>query len=129
MSTNEHLINDLVTDWDEVYKKGQLTLWVLLAILDGKKYAQEITVFMNQATNGHLNVKEQSLYRALRRFTSLGLVSVSKEASPGGGPDRKYYRLTETGRAVLQKFITMHIEPLLTPSTRTLLETISKESL
>ena len=36
---NEETIDILVADWDDVYKKGQLSLWILLAIADGKKYA------------------------------------------------------------------------------------------
>ena len=43
-------VDGLVADWDEVYKKGQLSLWVLLAVYDGKKYAAQISDFMSEAT-------------------------------------------------------------------------------
>ncbi|NLT50195.1 MAG: PadR family transcriptional regulator, partial [Ignavibacteria bacterium] len=31
-------LNELLSAWEETYKKGQLTLWVFLALKDGKKY-------------------------------------------------------------------------------------------
>lgn len=108
----KHIISDIVADWDEVYKKGQLTLWILIALFDGKKYAQEIALFMSNATNGSFIVTEQSLYRALRRFRTLGLVTLQKEPSPEGGTDRKYYSLTESGEEVLRRFVVLHITPL-----------------
>lgn len=112
---NDTTINNLIADWDDVYKKGQLSLWILLAIFDGKKYAAQITQFMMEATAGTFEVKEQSLYRALRRFSAMGLVNITEEQSPNSGPKRKYYQLTETGTYVLGKFIDMHIIPLVEP--------------
>lgn len=107
------LIDSLVADWDDAYKKGQLTLWILLAVLDGKKYAAQITEFMKKATDGNFEVKEQSLYRALRRFDSMGLVQVTEEQSPSSGPKRKYYELTPPGEVVLGRFVKLQVAPLL----------------
>lgn len=117
------LINSLVEDWDDVYKKGQLTLWILLAISDGKKYAAQITGFMKNATGGTFEVKEQSLYRALRRFDTMGLVKATEKQSPNSGPKRKYYELTPQGEIVLGRFIKLHIAPLFDPPVSTLLIT------
>lgn len=114
---NEDYIEQLVAEWDDVYKKGQLSLWILLAIADGRKYAAQITDFMTQATDGSFDVKEQSLYRALRRFEGMKLVHVSQEKSPNSGVKRKYYELTEVGKEVLARFIDIHISPLYKPST------------
>lgn len=122
MPLNTSKIIELVDDWEEVYNRGQATLWILLALLDGEKYAQEITLFITRATNGHLAIREQSLYRALRRFNSLGMLSYQKRPSPDAGPDRKYYRLTPDGEAVLKEFVTRHIAPLTSSTTLTLLK-------
>lgn len=119
---NTELIDALVAEWDDVYKKGQLSLWVLLAVADGKKYAAEITDFMSHTTNGTFEVKEQSLYRALRRFTHMNLVSITEEESPNSGPKRKYYSLTPEGKMVLGQFISLHITPLLSPPIQMLLQ-------
>lgn len=121
---NQAQVDNLVYEWDEVYKKGQLGLWVLLSIFDSKKYAAEIAEYMYDATNGTFEVKEQSLYRALRRFKGMGMVSVSEEDSPNGGPKRKFYELTPTGSAVLAAFVELHVSPLLKPETIKLLEKI-----
>ena len=115
-------IDELVADWNDVYKKGQLTLWVLLAVYDGKKYAAQISSYMSEATNGEFEVKEQSLYRALRRFDGMGLVQITLEESPSSGPKRKYFQLTEVGETVVGKFVTLNIAPLLQPHIMKLLQ-------
>ena len=120
-------IDALVADWDDVYKRGQLTLWVMLAISDGKKYAAQITEFMSTVTNGNFEVKEQSLYRALRRFSGMGLVRITEEQSPNSGPKRKYYELTPEGDAVLARFIRLHIAPLQQPPITKLLHDAEKK--
>lgn len=119
---NDNYVDTLVYEWDEVYKKGQLGLWVLLSLHDGKKYAAEISEFMYRATNGTFEVQEQSLYRALRRFKGMEMVSVVEEDSPNGGPKRKFYELTPVGREVLARFIELHIEPLVRPDIKTIIE-------
>lgn len=124
---NDDVINGLVDDWDDVYKKGQLGVWILLSIYDGRKYTAEIIEFMDKASHGHFAVKEQSLYRALRRFKDMGLVDVTEEQSPNSGPKRKYYELTELGVVVLGKFATLNIRPLLQPQISTLINHLAEE--
>lgn len=118
---NKQDIDNLVAEWDEVYKKGQLSLWVLLAIFDGEKYSQQINDFLYDVTDGTFEVQEQSLYRALRRFKNMGLVAITERDSPNSGPKRKYYSLTHEGEIVLGKFIALHIAPLMQPRIQTLL--------
>lgn len=124
---DEDIIYGLVNDWDEVYKKGQLGLWVLLSLYEGRKYTAEIIEFMATASNGHFEVKEQSLYRALRRFDGMNLVEVTEEPSPNSGPKRKYYNLTPLGRAVLGRFVSLQILPLLEPRVSTIIMQAAKE--
>ena len=119
---DERRIEELVYEWDDVYKKGQSSLWVLLSIYDGKKYSAEISQFMYEATGGTFEVKEQSLYRSLRRFKGMGMVTVSEEDSPNGGPKRKFYQLTQQGNEVLGRFIDLHIAPLMRPEIRSIIE-------
>ena len=103
--------------------------WVLLSLYDGKKYAAEIAEFMNEVTNGTFEVQEQSLYRALRRFKGMRMVSVSEEDSPNGGPKRKFYELTSTGEAVLARFTELHITPLTKPTIAALLQKIQQKGI
>lgn len=109
---DQAIVNELVAEWDDVYKKGQLSLWILLSLFEGKKYSAEISQFMYDATDGYVEVKEQSLYRALRRFKAMAIVAVVEEDSPNSGPKRKFYYLTEIGSAVLAEFVRLHIAPL-----------------
>lgn len=127
MEYNERIIQELVAEWDDVYKKGQLSLWVLLSIYDGKKYAAEISEFMYHATNGTFEVKEQSLYRALRRFVGMRLVNVTEEESPNAGPKRKFYELSDVGETVLAEFVNLHIEPLYKPSIKSMLDKLQQK--
>lgn len=125
---NEDVINGLVDDWDDVYKKGQLGVWILLSIYESRKYTAEIIEFMDTASNGHFSVKEQSLYRALRRFKDMGLVEVTEEQSPNSGPKRKYYELTDLGEVVLGRFTSLNILPLLQPRVSAIINQLAKET-
>tara|TARA_B100000780_G_scaffold277316_1_gene247728 strand:- start:491 stop:604 length:114 start_codon:yes stop_codon:yes gene_type:complete len=34
--TTKDILPDLLSSWEETYKKGQLTLWIFLALKDGQ---------------------------------------------------------------------------------------------
>jgi PadR family transcriptional regulator PadR len=99
----------LLEGWEEVAKKGQLTLWIMLALKDGPKHMSQIKLFVHSANNGMIGADDQSLYRALRRFSKAGLVNFSSEPGKKGGPDLKVYNLEENGRKVLQAFVQRNI--------------------
>lgn len=80
---------------------------------------------MYDSTNGQFEVKEQSLYRALRRFSDMGLVTITEEESPNAGPKRKYFELTAIGRQVLGEFVRLNISPLLKPATLQLITSLN----
>jgi len=112
----------LLEGWEDVFKKGQLTLWIMLALKDGPKHMTEIKQFISEATNGTLSADDKSLYRALRRYYDTELVDFNAE--PGkGGPDLKIYSLTDVGRKVLAMFTKRNItDVLLKPDIRSLIE-------
>jgi len=98
----------LLDGWEEVFKKGQLTLWIMLALKDGPKHMNEIKEFMHTHTNGTLNADNQSMYRALRRYHDTELVDFTQV--PGkAGPDLKIYALSHTGDKVLRAFVKRNI--------------------
>lgn len=99
----------LVEAWESVYKKGQLTLWILLALKNDNMHMSAIKNFIDFTARGTISADDRSMYRALRRFKSMNLVDYVDEKSDRGGPDRKVYRLTETGSNVLLKFIKKNI--------------------
>lgn len=101
--SNASQVEELLEAWEATYKKGQLTLWVFLALREGEKYVDEIHAFVTDRSKGTIVCEEQSLYRMLRKFRDLELVDYTTK--PGvGGPDRKYYFLTATGKVLLQRF-------------------------
>ncbi|MDK2842338.1 MAG: PadR family transcriptional regulator, regulatory protein PadR [Anaerophaga sp.] len=107
MSKNNHL-SELLSAWEETYKKGQLTLWIFLSLKDGKKYVDEIKSFVEEQSNHTMTCESQSLYRNLRKYQHVGVVDF--ETGVGNkGPDRKYYFLTELGFELLNRFIERNI--------------------
>lgn len=106
---NENLvIEELLNAWEETYKKGQLTLWVFLALKEERKCVEEIKEFVERMSEGTMSCEEQSLYRNLRKFQHLEIVAYeSKKVSKG--PDRKYYYLTETGEELFKCFVERNI--------------------
>lgn len=116
----QELINELLEAWEGTYKKGQLTLWVFLSLRDGEKYVEEIQLFVAKKSLETITCEEQSLYRLLRKFRELQLVEFTTK--PGsGGPERKYYFLTKTGKELLQRFAERNISLFYRPEIQALL--------
>jgi len=109
MKNTDHYKKELLSTWEETYKKGQLTLWIFLALKDGPKYVNDIRDFIEEFSEGTISCEDQSLYRALRKFNHFKLVDFSS-GKGNKGPDRKYYELTEIGIEILADFITRNIQ-------------------
>lgn len=77
-------------------KKGVLALCVLALLERGDSYAYEIAGHMAQA----VDMGEGTVYPLMRRMQGDGLVETYMVESTSG-PSRKYYRLTDAGRASL----------------------------
>lgn len=108
MKNKNLVIEELLNAWEETYKKGQLTLWVFLALKEERKCVEEIKEFVERMSEGTMSCEEQSLYRNLRKFQHLEIVAYeSKKVSKG--PDRKYYYLTETGKELFKRFVERNI--------------------
>lgn len=81
-------------------KRGSLELIVLYLLSPGEAYGYEIVSKLTAETNGALEVTDGTLYPVLYRLERAGLVAVRWE-TPQRGVPRKYYRLTDAGRAEL----------------------------
>ena len=76
---------------------------VLLAVLDGADedlYGYQITKRLQDLANGSPPVKQGALYPVLRQLSANGLLA-SRIVPSYAGPPRRYYRITESGRATL----------------------------
>lgn len=107
--------------WEEVFKKGQLTLWIMLALKDGPKHMAEVRQFVGELTAGNVEADDQSMYRALRRYHDAEMVEFMMEPNEDG-PDRKVYGLTEIGYRVLGAFLQRNIEVFYKPAVKKLVE-------
>jgi len=112
--TNDN-ISDLLTKWEESYKKGLLSFWILLLLYERPSYPYEMAAEVAKISQDTISVDDNSIYRALNRFESVGIVRSELQQS-STGPQRRYYTLTDTGKALLTQFIQRNIQVFETPS-------------
>lgn len=131
---NPDEIDRLLLKWEDVYKKGLLTFWLLLLLHERAAYAYEINDAIQKISQGTISADNNSIYRALARFEAMGIVNSDLRQSDIG-PARKYYGLSEKGVMLLGKFIQRNIllfeTPLVAKRIRTILksvESISEEA-
>ncbi len=98
----------LLQKWEESYKKGLLSFWILLLLHERDSYPFEMRPLIEEISQGTMTADDNSIYRALSRFQEVGLVSSETQASTQG-PSRRYYRLTDKGFKLLKQFITRNI--------------------
>lgn len=111
MNSSTNFEQTLLSGWEDVYKKSQLTLWILVALKDAPKHMAEIKQFIMTISGDAMAADDQSMYRALRRFRKAQMVDFTMRAGRKG-PDLKQYYLTGTGRNVLAKFLDRNITPV-----------------
>ena len=87
---------------DRELKRGSLELIALHLLAPGVAYGYEIVAKLSTQTNGALEVTDGTLYPVLYRLERAGYVAVRWE-TPARGVPRKYYRLTDSGRAELER--------------------------
>ncbi len=103
-SNHKDEVSELLGNWESVFKRGLLTFWILLLLHERPHYPYEMDDAVAASSDGAMSADSNSIYRALRRFESLGLVTSALRHSDSG-PDRRYYRLTESGKNLLAHFI------------------------
>lgn len=83
-------------------RKGILEYCILSIISEGEVYASDI---LDTLKNARLIVVEGTLYPLLTRLKNTGLLSYQWKESTSG-PPRKYYVLTDEGKAFLKELDT-----------------------
>jgi DNA-binding PadR family transcriptional regulator len=106
--------DDLLLKWEETYKKGLLSFWILLLLHERPSYPFEMKPLIEEISQGTISADENSLYRALTRFNEVGIVTSETQPS-AQGPVRRYYHLTDTGRELLKRFTERNIRVFETP--------------
>jgi len=96
-------------------RKGVLEYCILSILKDGEAYTSDI---LDTLKDAKLLVVEGTIYPLLTRLKNSGLLSYRWEESTGG-PPRKYYELTETGKLFLKELNTTWSELQLAVNTVT----------
>jgi PadR family transcriptional regulator, regulatory protein PadR len=91
------------TNWPGEWLRGFLEVCVLQTLTRGPSYGYAIAADLEEAGLG--TIKGGTLYPLLTRFEKAGLVATSWRTGEGG-PARKYYQLTEAGRAEHEELVT-----------------------
>ena len=88
-----------IDDWRSQIKRGTLEFCILLMIRRQPSYGYEIISTLERYPI--LAAKENTIYPLLRRLLKEGHISASWQESTEGLPPRKYYTITDQGRAYL----------------------------
>ncbi|HEX4058865.1 MAG TPA: PadR family transcriptional regulator [Galbitalea sp.] len=84
--------------------RGHTDTIVLGVLRQADRYGFEIYKTIRDATGGDYEIKEATLYATFRRLTKDGLVEAYWGDETQGGR-RKYYRITDAGRAVFTQSV------------------------
>ena len=95
----------IVDSWTDTHKKSTLVLFILLALSIESSWSGQLRTFIDELSDGHLRVDEQSLHRALRRLDGLNVVTHTPEDVPSSGVKRKVYTLTQSGERILNAYL------------------------
>jgi DNA-binding PadR family transcriptional regulator len=86
--------------------KGTLSLLILSMLSRNPMYGYELASTVHQHTQGAFVFREGSLYPSLHKLQAEGLLSGQWEEGPssdGPGRKRRYYHITDKGRAALEE--------------------------
>lgn len=77
-------------------------LHILLSVVDRPRHGYGILQDAEAHTGGHPGFEIPTLYRALRRLKSEGLIQAAEAPDPTIDERREYWEATDLGRAVLR---------------------------
>lgn len=80
--------------------RGNVDTVILKVLYDGDRYGYDIIKQINAKSGGQWEIKQPTVYAALKRLEKQGFVSSYWDASESNGGRRKYFSLTDEGRKV-----------------------------
>jgi DNA-binding PadR family transcriptional regulator len=122
-----HDIEALLAQWEGVYKKGLLSFWLLLLLAQRKAYPYEMKAAIAEMSQDTITAEENSIYRALKRLASSGIVD-SDVIPSETGPSRRYFFLTPLGGELIAAFITRNIRIFSQPDVAQFIERATAQS-
>jgi PadR family transcriptional regulator PadR len=124
---DEEVLQALLEQWENVYKKGLLSFWLLLLLHERPMYVFEMGDTLAEVSQGTVTADEKSLYRALRRFEAMDVVESTWHPSDVG-PRRRYYHLTELGQELLRRFVRRNILVFREPAVAARLASLGQDN-
>lgn len=87
---------------DNLLPLSQSVFHILLALSDGEKHGYGIMQEIEQRTEGHVKLGPGTLYGAIKRLLTQGLIEEAGDSADSDLDDerRRYYRLTDFGLRV-----------------------------
>lgn len=80
--------------------RGHIDTIILYSLSDGDKFAQQISDAIEEKSENEYKIIQATLYSSLKRLETLKHVTSYWNDSPSGR--RKYFRLTDTGKAAVE---------------------------
>jgi DNA-binding PadR family transcriptional regulator len=96
-------IDELLNKWEETYKKGLLSFWILLLLYERPSYPYEMSAEVAKISQGTISVDDNGIVK-------------SELQQSNTGPQRKYYTLTNSGKTLLTEFTQRNIHVFETPA-------------
>ncbi|MRG87299.1 PadR family transcriptional regulator [Salinibacillus xinjiangensis] len=82
--------------------KGSTSLLLLQLLLERDMYGYELVKEMDKRSDHQFQIKEGTLYPALHKLEKQAYIECYWQEQPKG-PARRYYKITEQGKEVLQE--------------------------
>lgn len=89
---------------DFTFLKGNIETIILCSLYNNDKYGYEIAKEIKERTSNKYEIKQPTLYSYLKRLEEDDLI-VSYWGENSNGGRRRYYKLTKTGKANCEQFI------------------------
>ena len=95
--------------------RGHIDTIILKILRDSDNYGYEIMKAVSANSDNEYELKEPSLYTSLKRLEKQGHI-VSYWGDQSQGARRKYYRITESGKAAYEKALAewLHAQKIIT---------------
>lgn len=87
--------------YERQMKKGVLDMLVLKLLEQEPRYGYQLITNLKEKSNGIFSLKEGTLYPILYRLEDEGMIQSEWSGPEGKQLPRKYYAITEKGRAAL----------------------------
>ena len=88
-------------DVDSLLPLTPTVFHVLLAVAGEPRHGYAIMQEVNERSDGRVGIGPGTLYGAIRRMVEAGLLAEADRPAGDDDPRRRYYRLTDLGRAAM----------------------------